>query len=731
MSERDEIPREGWVPLVLRALVHALAAGVLAHPLASGGAVAAAAVGSGLGAAFGPRLARSDLRAIALLGIGLGGVFLALLLRFVFVDTQLLAASLGPSTSLRSGDFLFFLFAPAAVSLSLRALATRRRGLQALEVGLVGVAFAQLVVAHRQGAINRPFEIADPILASGGDPTELLFGVGAAATAVIVLLLLGERSFLRSLMHLSVVALLLLLFLGTSSVIEMPEPEQDPSGLGLRPEENEDEDESDSSEGGQGGGSSNSEPEPNEELEFQDELEQPQSATPVGVVIFHDDWSPPYGVYYLRQAAFSQYNGRRLVAATQLGIDGDLARDFPTVAYDVAEPPPMGSSRAPVETTVALLAEHTRPFGLEAPVRFTPARNPDARRFRRVYKVSSAVLTADFASMLGARAGNPSWSAEERATYTAAPDDPRYAELAQRILQEQLPEHLREDPAARIAAITGWLGERGTYSLRSRHADAEDPTADFLFGDLTGYCVHFAHAAAYLMRAAGLPTRVASGYAIDEATRQGGSALLVTGGASHAWPEVYLEGFGWVVADVTPAQVLTPPGPPPDADLQRLLGELARGLEAVPVEEDAPVSRTIATLRDVLRWIGWSLLGLLTFAFVFLVIGKIVRRLAPRFASQDRLPIASYRAALDQLGELALRRRPGESREAFARRVSAIAPSFERLTRANVGAAFGSRRVDPTLETFRAKLGEELARAFPFWRRFVGRLAFWSWLGSR
>lgn len=729
MSTRDELPREGWVPLILRALVHALAAGVLAFPLASGGSVTAAAIGSGLGAAFGPRLARSDLRSLALVGLGFAGVFLAILLRFLFVDTQLLASSLGPSASLRSGDFFFFLLAPASVSLSLRALATRRRGLQALEVGLVGVAFAQLVVAHRQGAINRPFELADPILASGGDPTDLLFAVGAAATAVVVLLLLGERSLGRSLMHLSVVALLLLLFLGTSSVIEMPEPEQDPSGLGLRPEEGEGESDTEQSQNGRGGGSSN--PEPNEELEFQDELEQPQSATPVGVVVFHDDWSPPYGVYYLRQAAFSQYNGRRLVAATQLGVDGDLARDFPTVAYDVAEPPPMGSARAPVETTVALLAEHTRPFGLEAPVRFTPARNPDARRFRRVYKVSSAVLTADFSSMLGARAGNPSWSAEERATYTAAPSDPRYAELARRIVQEQLPEHLREDPAARIAAITGWLGEHGTYSLRSRHADAEDPTADFLFGDLTGYCVHFAHAAAYLMRAAGLPTRVASGYAIDEATRQGGSALLVTGGASHAWPEVYLEGFGWVVADVTPAQVLTPPGPPPDADLQRLLGELARGLDAVPVEEDAPISRTVATLRDVLRWIGWTLLGLLAFAFVFLVIGKIVRRLAPRFASQDRLPIASYRAALDQLGELALRRHPGESREAFARRVAAIAPSFEPLTRANVAAAFGSRRVDPALETFRAKLGRELARAFPLWRRVVGRLAFWSWLGSR
>jgi transglutaminase-like putative cysteine protease len=53
-----------------------------------------------------------------------------------------------------------------------------------------------------------------------------------------------------------------------------------------------------------------------------------------------------------------------------------------------------------------------------------------------------------------------------------------------------------------------------------------------------------------------VPARVATGYAVDEAGRQGGSAILIPSGAAHAWPEVYLDGLGWVVTDVHPERTL-------------------------------------------------------------------------------------------------------------------------------------------------------------------------------
>ncbi|MEM9073132.1 MAG: transglutaminase domain-containing protein [Myxococcota bacterium] len=722
--------REPLLSLVLRALVHGIAAAVFTWPLSRGAGVLAAAFGAIAGAVLGPRIARTELRTPVLVGAALAaGTLLSFFVRFLFLDTSLFAGWLGPATALRTGDAAFFFCLALMLSTVLRALSARRRSYGVLEVAAVGLAFAQLVVAHRHGAINRPFELADPILAAGGDPSQVFMVLGAAATAVVVLLLLSEQRPLRTLFHLAAVALLLVLFLGTSSVIKMPEPPPPEDGLGLRQQEREEE-EQDSSQGAGGGNRQNE-----DELEFRDQLDTSNSRFPVGVVLFHDDYSPPYGVYYFRQGAFSQYNGRRLVAAVGSDLDRDIGREFPTSPYDVSGAPAVNANRATIDTTVALLADHTRPFGLEAPIRFEPAPNPNPNRFRRTYRVSSAVLTADFASMIGARAGSIAWGQETWNHYVRAPEDPRYAELAERILRERLStSDLDSDPAARVAAITSWLGEVGIYSLQSRHAGAEDPTADFLFGDRTGYCVHFAHAATYLLRASGVPARVATGYAIEESARQGGSALLVSGEASHAWPEVYFEGYGWVVADVSPQTIISPPPSPPDPDLQRLLGELARGLEPVPPDPDSPVSEAIDWIRTFFVVLGYTLLALIPLALLFLGVVKVWRAVAWRFAPPRDQPRVVYRAALDRLSELQLRRDRGESREAFARRVRSVAPSFEELTATHVGAAFGSRmalgKADGMPRIFE-QLRSELARATPPHRRVLGLLAPWSWLTSR
>ena len=96
------------------------------------------------------------------------------------------------------------------------------------------------------------------------------------------------------------------------------------------------------------------------------------------------------------------------------------------------------------------------------------------------------------------------------------------------------------------------------------------------------------------MRSLGVPARVATGYAVSESARQGGSSLLLSGAASHAWPEIYIDGYGWVVLDVYPERALDPPEQPMDADLQRLLGELARGASPIPLSATdlAEVSRS-------------------------------------------------------------------------------------------------------------------------------------------
>jgi hypothetical protein len=337
-------------------------------------------------------------------------------------------------------------------------------------------------------------------------------------------------------------------------------------------------------------------------------------------------------------------------------------------------------------------------------------------------------------SLLGHKAGSPKWSADDRAEYLKLPDDPRYKKLADEILG-LVPFDLGDDPMIKAYAITMWLAKNGIYSLKSKHASATDPTAHFLFGDKTGYCVHFAHAATYLLRAIGVPARVATGYAVEESARQGGSAILIASGAAHAWPEVYLDGVGWVVVDVQPERTLDPPPEPADADLQRLLGQLARGMKPLPPDGGPPPTEWVKWLKDFARAaagvIGWAALGLL----IALYLVKLWRFLAPLLAPARSLPRVTYRASIDRLAEVGIARKKGESREAFAARVMGELPSLGPLTSLHVGARFGSARAlgagKAEIVALSGQLSAERKKRFKFWRRSLGALSPWSWLRAR
>jgi len=79
-----------------------------------------------------------------------------------------------------------------------------------------------------------------------------------------------------------------------------------------------------------------------------------------------------------------------------------------------------------------------------------------------------------------------------------------------------------------------------------------DTVDEFLFKTKAGFCEHFASAFAFLMRAAGVPARVVTGY-------QGGELnpvdriVTVRQSDAHAWTEVFLGGRGWVRVDPTAA----------------------------------------------------------------------------------------------------------------------------------------------------------------------------------
>jgi transglutaminase-like putative cysteine protease len=508
-----------------------------------------------------------------------------------------------------------------------------------------------------------------------------------------------------------------------------PQPNAASDPLGLRKKQEQKQDTKDkrrpTPRGGRGSGSDN-------ELDFRDNYDVDQRRIPVAVVLLHDDYSPPSGLYYFRQGAFSKYNGRRLVASGSAAVDNDVATAFVTQKRAIAEVPNQRGDRATVETTVALLADHKRPFALESPLVMEPARNPDPGRFRRIYRVTSASLSSDINALLTLETGDPTWSKEIWRIYTEPPNDPRYKALARQIV-EQIRVPLGALPVAQTHAIAAWLSREGIYSLKSGHAQAADPTADFLFGDKTGYCVHFAHAAAYLMRTLGIPSRVAHGYAIEEAARRGGSAIVLSGENSHAWPEVYLAGVGWTVVDIFVERTLDPPPKPPDPDLQRLLGQMARGERPLPFQEGNRFESLAYQLRQWAKRIGVSLAYGAIALLIVLYLTKLWRRVVPRLARPRDLSRLLYRVQLDRFSEVRRFRRFGETREQFAERMSDVSPAFTALTQAHLRDAFGSRIHLSRSELYNLaqRIRTEQKSALPTWQRVLGTLVPWSFLQSR
>ena len=108
------------------------------------------------------------------------------------------------------------------------------------------------------------------------------------------------------------------------------------------------------------------------------------------------------------------------------------------------------------------------------------------------------------------------------------------------------------DPA-RLAqkALTLFSAENFFYTLQPPLL-GEQAVDDFLFDTRRGFCEHYASAFVFLMRAAGVPARVVTGYQGGEANPVDGF-VVVRQSDAHAWAEIWLAGRGWTRVDPTAA----------------------------------------------------------------------------------------------------------------------------------------------------------------------------------
>ena len=88
-----------------------------------------------------------------------------------------------------------------------------------------------------------------------------------------------------------------------------------------------------------------------------------------------------------------------------------------------------------------------------------------------------------------------------------------------------------------------------TYSLTVPPGNSGDPLVDFLTNK-QGYCEQYASAMAIMLRAVGVPARVAIGF--TQGTKEADGSYLISSNDAHAWVEVLFDKSGWVQFDPTP-----------------------------------------------------------------------------------------------------------------------------------------------------------------------------------
>lgn len=117
---------------------------------------------------------------------------------------------------------------------------------------------------------------------------------------------------------------------------------------------------------------------------------------------------------------------------------------------------------------------------------------------------------------------------------------------------ERITAGVRTD-AEKLRAIEA---EISTYEYTLKPGELPDTVTDgstfldyFLLESETGYCSHFATAFVLLARAEGIPARYVQGFCVP---LEGNGETVVYSDMAHAWPEVYLDGIGWIPYEPTP-----------------------------------------------------------------------------------------------------------------------------------------------------------------------------------
>jgi transglutaminase-like putative cysteine protease len=220
-----------------------------------------------------------------------------------------------------------------------------------------------------------------------------------------------------------------------------------------------------------------------------------------------------------------------------------------------------------------------------------------------------------------------------RQAYTAFPDVKLVKDTALNLIKGKTNQY------DKVRAIYDFFAPSNgfTYSLTTVKGNSGSDMVDFISeGGRKGYCEQYAAAMAWMVRAVGIPSRVAFGW--TRGTNKKDNTYTLTNFNLHAWTEVYFDGFGWVPFDATPAGDIAGSAPSawapdpaqpagsviaPDPDDLRASAGASGGASAPATNQfggnDAALGGDSGSGRDSAKWPYFVLAGLLVVLVLLLM----------------------------------------------------------------------------------------------------------------
>lgn len=263
-------------------------------------------------------------------------------------------------------------------------------------------------------------------------------------------------------------------------------------------------------------------------------INQLVSSGDVAFRVVFDDEPPPHNILYWRGPVLSQYDGqtwRRSDAPASAVPNLIHTEDNHSYNYTVTLEPHNKNWLLALE----------QPTNISAPLQLS-------RELQLITKdVVTNVISYSLSSMPEAK--NVGLFKQESDRNLQLPDNinPKTKDLAIRFYQQA-----NGDPELVILSALSYFRNQEFFYTLSPPPLGQNSMDSFLFDTKRGFCGHYASAFVTLMRYAGIPSRIVTGY-------QGGALnpidnyMIVRQSDAHAWTEVWVDNIGWLRVDPTAA----------------------------------------------------------------------------------------------------------------------------------------------------------------------------------